>query len=70
MLATRNNYHNSRVVNGVRGMTQGIEKKINNTRTYLSLHEINENLAAENVALKNSIETIGKKREFTFFFCY
>ena len=55
-------------MNGVRGVTSGIEKKINSTRTYLSLHEINEKLAEENVALKNNLKT-GKNREFTFFFC-
>ena len=51
-------------------MTQGIEKRINNTRTLSQSREINENLAAENVALKNSIETTGKRREFSFFLCY
>jgi rod shape-determining protein MreC len=53
MLTNRNNYHNSRLVNGVRGMTRGIESRIYNTKSYLSLHELNEKLAAENVALKN-----------------
>ena len=67
LLATRNNYHNSRLVNAVRGMTYGIETKINNTRSYLSLHEINENLAAENVALKNSMELMGRKENSLFF---
>jgi rod shape-determining protein MreC len=42
-------------------------KKINNTRTYLSLHEINETLAAENVALKNLIAKWGRKESSLFF---
>ena len=67
LLTTRNNYQNSRLVNSVRGMTRGIEKKINNTRSYLSLHEINENLAAENVALKNRIGQLVKKENSLFF---
>ena len=67
LLATRNNYHNTRMVNGVRGMTRGIEKRINNTRSYLSLHEINEKLAAENVALRNNIVQMGRKQNSLFF---
>lgn len=67
MLSTRNNYHNSRMVNSVMGMTRGIEGKINSTRSYLKLHEINENLAAENVALKNSIAKLIRKESPLFF---
>ena len=60
LLTSGNRYQNSRLVNGVRGITHGIEVKINNTRSYLSLREINERLAAENVALKNSIGKLVK----------
>jgi rod shape-determining protein MreC len=67
LLTNRNSYHNSRLVNGVRGITRGIERKIYNTKSYLSLHEINESLAAENVALKNSISHLGKKENSVFF---
>ena len=67
LLATRNNYHNSRIVNAIRGMTYGIETKISNTRSYLSLREINEKLAAENIALKNSIGKLVKKENSLFF---
>jgi rod shape-determining protein MreC len=67
LISTRNNYHNSRVVNSIMGMTRGIEKKINNTRTYLSLHEINEKLAAENVAFKNIISKLGRRESSLFF---
>jgi rod shape-determining protein MreC len=67
MLTNGNSYHNSRLVNGVRGITRGIEKKIYNTKSYLSLHEINESLAAENVALKNSIGHLIKKENPVFF---
>ena len=70
LLATRNNYHNSRLVNAIRSMTYGIETKISNTRSYLSLHEINENLAAENVALKNSIGKLERKENSRFFSVY
>ncbi len=66
LLATGNSYHNTRVVNGLRGLTQGIETKINNTRNYLSLREINENLSAENIELKNSIERL-KRRDNSVF---
>ncbi|MCX6322396.1 MAG: rod shape-determining protein MreC [Bacteroidia bacterium] len=67
LLATGNNYHNTRVVNGIRGLINGIEERINITRTYLSLREINENLAAENVALRNSIGRLVKKENSLFF---
>ncbi len=67
LLATGNNYHNTRVVNGMRGLTKGIEMKINNTRNYLSLREINEELGAENIALKNSIERLVRRENSLFF---
>ncbi len=67
LLATRNNYHNSRFVNAIRGMTYGIERKISNTRSYLSLHKVNESLAAENVALKNSIRKSARQENSLFF---
>jgi rod shape-determining protein MreC len=67
LLATGNNYHNTRVVNGMRGLTKGIETKINSTRNYLSLREINEDLGAENIALKNSIERLVRRENSLFF---
>jgi rod shape-determining protein MreC len=67
LLATGNNYHNTRFVNGIRGLTLSIEKRINNTRNYLSLNAINESLAAENVALKNRIRSLAKKDSSLFF---
>jgi rod shape-determining protein MreC len=67
LLSTRNSYHNSRLVNGVRGITHGIEEKINNTKSYLSLHEINENLAAENVALRNLLAKLTRRESSLFF---
>ncbi|MCX6326042.1 MAG: rod shape-determining protein MreC [Bacteroidia bacterium] len=67
LLASGNNYQNTRVVNGIRSLTHGIEEKINNTRTYLNLREINENLAAENIALRNSIGRLVKRENSLFF---
>jgi len=69
LISTRNNYHNSRIVNSVRSITRGVEEKINNTKSYLSLHEINERLAAENIALRNNISKLVKKESSLFFFC-
>jgi rod shape-determining protein MreC len=66
LLATGNNYHNTRVVNGIRGLSVGIETKINKTRNYLSLRDINETLAAENIALRNSIGHLAKKENSVF----
>jgi rod shape-determining protein MreC len=67
LLTTGNNYHNSRAVNSLRSLTRGIEERINNTMNYLSLREINTNLAAENIALKNSIERLVRKESSVFF---
>jgi rod shape-determining protein MreC len=67
MLNSGNRYQNARLLNGVRGMTNGIEVKINKTRSYLSLREINEKLAGENVALKNSIGKLAKHDNSLFF---
>jgi len=66
LLATGNSYHNTRAVNGVRGLTQGIETRINNTRNYLHLKEINESLAAENVALRNHTERLARMEKSVF----
>ena len=57
-LATRNNYHNTRIMFAFRGLIQGFEVRINDARTYFTLKEINRNLAAENVALKNSLQML------------
>jgi rod shape-determining protein MreC len=67
LLATRNYYHNTRAVNAARWLTYGIEEKISNTRSYLSLREINENLAAENTALRNSINRLIRTDGSVFF---
>ncbi len=67
LLATGNSYHNTRVVIGIRGMTRGIEEKINNSRMYLNLREINETLAAENISLRNRLENLAKKDTSLFF---
>lgn len=56
LLTNGNDYHNSRVVKGLHGMTRGIEEQINNTKLYLNLREINSQLAAENSALRDSLE--------------
>ena len=69
-LITGNNYHNTRVVKGVRGMTGKIEKKINNSSTYFRLQEINRNLAKENVEMRNRLEQLARKESKGFFFCY
>jgi rod shape-determining protein MreC len=55
-LATRNNYHNTRVMFAFRGITQGVQVKVNNAKTFLNLKTINKRLSDENIALKNSIQ--------------
>ena len=46
------------LIKSVRGVTNGIESKIYNTRSYLSLHEINEKLASENVASEKQYQAV------------
>jgi rod shape-determining protein MreC len=70
LLTTGNNYHNTLVVNGIRGVTVGIEEKMTNVRNYLSLREINISLASENAVLKNSIERLSSKENSLFFSVY
>ncbi len=67
LLSTDNNYHNTRIVKGVRGITRGIEQRISNARSYFSLREINQELASENVLLKNTLEKLTKKEDQLFF---
>jgi rod shape-determining protein MreC len=66
-LATGNNYHRTRVLNGVNTLVLRAEDKINSTRTYLSLREINAMLAAENVELRNRIQKLTIKESQLFF---
>lgn len=67
MVVTKNNYPNTRFVNGMRGLTNHMNQVINNTQTYFNLREINETLAAENNALRNSLEQSGTKKDTLFF---
>ncbi|HNR41226.1 MAG TPA: rod shape-determining protein MreC [Bacteroidales bacterium] len=60
-LTTGNNYHNSVMVKSIQSVTRGVEQRISNLRAYLNLREINSDLAAENEALKNTIEKLAKK---------
>jgi rod shape-determining protein MreC len=66
-LATGNNYHNTRIVNGIRGLSYGIEKYINSTRGYLHLREINIRVAEENTMLYDRIEQLGRDESSLFF---
>src|ERR1035437_3873634 len=67
IISTGNSYQNSRLLNAVKGVTRGIEQKIYNTGSYLSLREINERLAMENFALKNRMEQMVRKENPVFF---
>jgi rod shape-determining protein MreC len=67
LLSTRNEYQNSRLLNSARGVTRGLERRIYNTRSYLSLRQINEKLAEENAALRNQIRkpVYGEREPFS-----
>jgi len=70
LLATGNNYHNTRIVNGISGLTHGIEERISNARNYLNLREINKDLAEENVALNNKIGGLVQRKSSIFYSVY
>ena len=67
LLVNSNNYHNSRIVKGVRGITRRIEERITNVRNYLILKDINDRLAVDNTALRNSIEKMMGNEDLLFF---
>jgi len=67
LLSTGNNYHNTRIVKGVHGITRGFEQRINNARGYFRLREINQELASENILLKNTIGKLTKNEDLLFF---
>lgn len=67
LLSTGNSYHNSRVLKGIKGITQGVEQNISNTRSYFRLREISQALARENAALHNSMERIHPGEDLVFF---
>jgi rod shape-determining protein MreC len=50
----------------MQGVTRGLEERINNARSYLSLREINSNLALENSVLRNRIEQLTGKEDLKF----
>jgi rod shape-determining protein MreC len=56
LVVTGNNYHNSRIIKGVRSITRSTEERITNTKNYLRLRDINSALSADNATLRNSIE--------------
>ncbi len=62
-----NNYHNTRVVKGLRGLTAGIEKRVSNARSYFHLREISQSLSRENALLRTTIEQLTQKENHLFF---
>jgi len=67
MLGTANNYHNTRIVKGIRGLTAGFEKRVSNARSYFHLREISQSLSRENASLKTTIERLTQKDDHLFF---
>jgi rod shape-determining protein MreC len=59
-LTTRNSYHNTRAMFVFRGMTQGIESRITEVRSFIHMKDVNKSLSEENVELRNQIERLRK----------
>jgi rod shape-determining protein MreC len=67
LIVTGNNYHNSRFIRGVRGITMVAEKKITDSRNYFRLRKINADLAFENSSLRNRLEKMNRGESAVFF---
>jgi rod shape-determining protein MreC len=65
-LTTRNFYHNSRVVNSVISVSNGLETRIENVRNYFHLRDINHSLAFENDILRKNIDILKHKENLTY----
>jgi rod shape-determining protein MreC len=66
LLSNGNSYHNSRIMNGLKGVTQGIEGRVSYTHNFLRLIDINKSLSEENTALRNRIERLSGKSSGSF----
>jgi rod shape-determining protein MreC len=66
-LISGNHYQNTKFVHRVQGLTRGINERMNNTKNFVNLGEINASLAAENVELKNKLERLNNKEDILFF---
>lgn len=67
LLANGNNYHNTRFVTGLRGLTTGIDRRISTARSYFHLREENQQLADENIDLRNRLEHYAREENSVFF---
>lgn len=67
LLANGNNYHNTRVVMGTMGIMRKMEEKISNSRNYFNLRVANENLAQQNIQLRNKIDQLTKRDSSVFY---
>jgi len=56
LLTGKNEYHNSRMVKTMTGITRGFDERISNARNYFNLRDINSKLALENALLRNSLK--------------
>ena len=66
-IATRSYYHNTKIVNNMRRLTHGVEAKVSDVKSYLSLRNINENLALENTELRNTVNRLLRDDNSVFF---
>lgn len=65
-LATRNTYHNTRVLFAFRGITHGVQVRLGDVRTFFNMKDINEKLAEENIALKNNMQHLIRENNSPF----
>lgn len=65
-LSTRNSYHNTRVMFAVRGLTNRIESRIINVRSFIDLRDVNRSLSEENIRLRNQVSRLRKSESVDF----
>ncbi|MFN8239185.1 MAG: rod shape-determining protein MreC [Bacteroidales bacterium] len=68
LVVTGNDYHNTRILRGVRGITRNVEEDITNVRGYLRLRMINAELSYQNSYLQNELERLDSAIDTGFTF--
>lgn len=68
-IAKESNYHNTRILKGVKGITRVFDERITNAKNYLKLRDINTILSVENADLINRL-AMREREDSAIFFYY
>lgn len=67
LLAARPNYHNIKLTKAINGTSAAVNKQVQRAADYLSLKEVNSQLARENEELKNTLQRVYRDTEVKTF---